>query len=802
MFQDLRYAIRLMIKKPGFTLIAVATLAVGIGLNSAIFSVVNSVILRPLPYRDSDRLVQIWSRNLSEGGENGVVSPADFLDWRKQARSFERASAYNIWRTKLAAAEGMAQVNGASVTGDFFETLGVAPQMGRMFSTEEERPDKNQVVVISHSFWQTRLGGKPDVIGQTLNLSETPYTIIGVLRDNYRHPEPIWDQTEEVWRPLTLREGAQRDWSYLRAVGRLKQGVMLQQAQAEMTMIAAQLERAYPGSNTLRGAALVPLQKQFTGDIRSLLLVLQGAVALVLLIACVNIANLLLARVAAREQEMAIRAALGAGRLRIVRLLLTEGLVLAGLGGAFGLLLARWGVDFLVSLAPREYFRLTDVRLDGRALAFTLLLSLLTVLLFGLAPALQAVRTNINEALSGGARARRERGLRGILVVGEIALALVLLIGAGLLLRSLAHQQNVALGFNAENLLTMQIELPASIETPQIAHFYDQLLSRLKSLPGVKDAAVTGSMPLTQLNSASTAATIVGQPDPKDGAPRTAFYRVVSPGYFGAMGIRLSKGRAFNERDTANSSPVIIVNEAFARQFLQGIDPLGQKIIPGVSSDNNPSRPREVVGVVADIRHAGLLIEPEPEMYLPHAQDPADLVTLVVRTIGAPEKMTAGVQSAVWEIRKDVSLAQVRSVGQILWELVTKPRFNLLLLGSFAVVALILASVGIYGVMSYTVAQTTREIGIRIALGAHTRDVMKPVILQGIRWTSLGVAIGLASAFGLTRLMKSLLVGVEVTDAATFVSVALLLATVAIVACWIPARRATKVDPMIALRTE
>jgi predicted permease len=545
--------------------------------------------------------------------------------------------------------------------------------------------------------------------------------------------------------------------------------------------------------------ALVPLRKQFTGDIRSLLLILQGAVALVLLIACVNIANLLLARVAAREQEMAIRAALGAGRLRIVRLLLTEGLVLAGLGCAFGLLLARWGVDFLVSLAPREYFRLTDVRLDGWALAFTLVLSLLTVLIFGLAPSLQAVRANINEALSGGGHAIRERGMRGFLVVGEIALALVLLIGAGLMLRSLANQRNVALGFNAENLLTMQIELPSSIDLPQIAHFYDQLLSRLKALPGVKDAAVTGSLPLTQLNNQSTSATIVGQPEPKDGAPRTAFYRVISPGYFGAMGIRLSKGRAFNERDTVDSPPVIIVNEAFARRFLQGVDPLGQKVIPGKSSDINPSRPRQVVGVVADVRHAGLLVEPEPEMYLSFAQDPWDLVTLVVRTTGAPEKMTAAVQNAVWETRKDVSLAQVRSLSQILWELVTKPRFSLLLLGSFAIVALILAAVGIYGVMSYTVAQTTREIGIRMALGARTLDVMKPVMLQGIRWTSLGVVIGLAAAFGLTRLMKSLLVGVGATDTATFVSVALLLAIVALVACWIPARQATNVDPMTAL---
>ncbi|MBO0862394.1 MAG: ABC transporter permease [Chloracidobacterium sp.] len=802
MYQDLRYSIRLLIKKPGFTLIAVATLAVGIGLNSAIFSVVNSVLLRPLPYKDSDRLVQIWSRDLRKGGKNSVISPADYLDWRKQARSFERVSAYNISRAKMATSEGVRQINGAAVTGDFFETLGVTPQLGRAFSINDEQPDKNHVLIISHSFWQTRLGGKTDVIGQTLNLDNISYTIIGVLKGDYRHPEPTWDQTAEFWRPLTLREGERRNWLFLRAIGRLNSGVALEQAQSEMTVIASQLEQAYPKSNANRGATLVSLRRQFTGEIRSLLLILQGAVALVLLIACVNIANLLLARMAAREQEMAIRAAVGAGRLRIVRLLLAEGLTLACLGCAFGLLLARWCMDFLVSLAPREYFRLTDVGLDGWALAFTLLLSLLTVSLFGLAPALHAVRININDTLGDGRSARATRGLRGLLVAGEIALALVLLIGAGLMLRSLANQQNVELGFNSENMLTMQIELPTSIEAPQIVQFYDGLLSRLKTLPGVAEAAVTVSLPLAQSNSQSTSAAVVGQPELKDGAPRIAFYRVVSPGYFGAMGIRLSKGRAFNERDTMDSPPVIIVNETFARRFLQDVDPLRQKIIPGISSAVNPSRPREVVGVVADVRHEGLLIEPQPEMYLTYAQDPLYFAALVVRTTGAPEKMAAAVQHAVQETRSDVSLSQVRSLRQILWELVTKPRFSLVLLGSFAIVALILAAMGIYGVMSYTVTQTTREIGIRMALGAQSIDVMKPVMLQGIRWTSLGVVIGLATSFGLTRLIKSFLVGIGPTDATTFISVALFLAAVALVACWIPARRATRVDPMTALRTE
>jgi putative ABC transport system permease protein len=802
MFQDLRYAIRLMIKRPVFTLIAITTLAVGIGLNTAIFSVVNSVILRPLPYRDSDRLVQIWARDALDGGKNSVVSPADFLDWRKQAQSFERISAYNISIARMSTAEGSVKINGASITGDFFETLGVAPQLGRAFSIEDENADRNRVVVISNNFWKTRLGGKSDVLGQTLTLNENPYTIIGVLRADYRHPEPNWDQTAEFWRPLTLREGAMRGSLYLRAIGRLKQGVTLEQAQAEMTTIAWNLAQAYPRYNTNRGTALVPLHKQFTGDIRLLLLVLQGAVAFVLLIACVNIANLLLARVAAREQEIAIRAALGAGRWPIIRLLLTEGMVLAVLGCAAGLLLARWGVDFLVSFAPREYFLITPVRLDGWALLFTLLLSLLTVLLFGLAPALQAVRTNLNEALSGNSRATRGRGLRGLLVVAEIALALVLLIGAGLMLRSVAHQLNVALGFNAENLLTMQVDLPGSIKGDQIALFYDQLLSRLDNLPGVSGAAVTGSLPLTPLNSMSTGTSVVGQPEPKDGIPRMAFFRIISPGYFGTMGMRLSKGRVFDERDLWESPPVVIVNETFVKRFLQGIEPLGQQIHPGLSPDDKPSRPREIIGVVTDVRHAGLLIDPDPEMYVPYAQHPDSLMVLTVRTTGKPEEMAMVVQKNAWEIQKTVSLAQVRTMRQIMWELVAKPRFNLLLLGSFAVVALILAAVGIYGVISYTVAQTTREIGIRLALGAQPRDVMMLVMMQGIRWTSLGLVIGLACAYGLTRFMGSLLAGVGATDAVTFASVALLLASVALAACWIPARRATRVDPITALRHE
>jgi len=802
MFQDLRFAIRLLARSPGFTLLAVITLAAGIGLNSAIFSVVNSVMLRPPPYREPGRLAQIWSRDTREGGENGVVSPADFLDWRKQSQGFESMSAYRIWRTSFATAEGAAQINGAYVSSNFFETLGVAPRLGRAFALEEEQPGADHVVIVSYDFWQGRLGGRPDVIGHTLILDEVPHTIIGALGPEFRHPEPLWDQTAQIWRTLPLREGQERGSQYLRAIGRLKRGVAIEQAQAEMSAIASRLEQAYPASNTYRGVGLVSLREQFTSEVRRPLLILQGAVVFVLLIACVNVANLLLSRNSAREQEMAIRAALGAGRLRLIRLSLAEGLVLAASGAAAGLLLARWGLDFLISLAPREYFRLADVRMDGWALAFTLALSLLTILIFGLAPGRQAAKIDINDVLKQGRRGSRGQSLRGVLVATEIALAVALLAGAGLTLRSLAHLQNIRLGFDAENLLTMQIDPPKAIEGEQVTAFYERLLARVEALPGVKSAAITLSLPLAQMNNMSSGVTIVGQPEPGDGIPPVAFYRAVSPGYFRTMGIPLLSGRDFNERDRKGATQVAIVNEVFARRYLQGADPVGHKIITDLSSGDEDNKPVDIVGVVADARHAGLQIEPEPEIYVAHAQDGWRAMTLAIRTEGKPELMAPSAQSAIWEVERNASISRVSAMNRILWELLTRPRFMLVLLGVFATVALLLAAIGVYGVMSYTVAQTTREIGVRMALGAQTRDVMRLVMWHGMRWTLAGVGIGLAAALGLTRLMMSLLPGVRPNDPATFAGVSLLLVAVAIAACYLPARRATKVDPMIALRYE
>ena len=797
--QDLRFGARVLLKNPGFTLVAVITLALGIGANTAIFSVVNTVLLRPLPYREPERLAQIWESK--RDGGNNVISPDNFLDWQEQAKSFEGLSIYDVWLPAISMTGTTEQIVGISASSNFFSLLGVTPQLGRIFAPDEEKAGQDRVVVISHSFWQNRLGGRADVIGEKLTLDQSSYTIVGVLRPGFRHLSLIFDQYPVIFRPFDVKTVAnQRAAHYLSGIGRLKTGVNLEQAQAEMTSIARQLEEAYPETNRDWGVNLVALHQEVTGSISPILLILQGTVAFVLLIACVNVANLMLSRVVARQREMAVRMALGAGRWRIIRLLLTEGAALAIIGGAFGLLLACWGVDVLVSLAPPDIPRREEIGVDLRALGFTFLVSLLTALFFGLLPALQATRANLNDALKEGSRSgfRRQR-LRGVLVVGEIALALVLLVGSGLLLHSLIRLQNVNPGFDTENLLTMRVGLPApeARDEQQIVSFYQQILARLEILPGAKAAALTSSVPFAGSHTWSTNFKIEGQPVEPGREPMSG-WRLISPAYFDTMSIPLRAGRAFNDRDTLASLGVTIINESFARQYFPNVNPIGRTIIPKWK----PERPRQIVGVVSDFKHRGLARDAAPEIYVPFTQQTWSSMALVVRASAEPENIQVDVQKAIWEVDQRAPISNIHTMKQILGDQVSHSRFNTLLLGIFSALALILAAIGIYGVMSYAVRQRRHEIGVRMALGAQNIDVVWLVVRQGLKLTLLGIAIGLASAYGLTRLMTNLLFNVSATDPLTFAGVALLLMTVALLACWIPARRATKVDAMIALRHE
>jgi putative ABC transport system permease protein len=790
-WQDLRYGARMLKKKPGFTLIAALTLSLGIGLNATLFSVVNAVILRQLPYWEPDRLLQLWQHDRRKGIAETPVSYADYLAWRAQARSFTGLAAYNVRYAAFSTGDGAIEVAGVMISGNFLATLGATPQLGRVYTPEEERPDQSGIVIVSHQFWQSRLGGRPDVIGQTIMLDERPHTVIGVLRSDYRHPEVFFDKSAEIFLPLSLREDDRRH--ALRVIGRLQPGVATEQARTEMTAIARKQELAFPQSNTDWGAYVTPLSERRGGKVRRALFVLQGAVGFVLLIACVNLANLLLTRVASREKEMAIRAALGAGRLRLMWLLLTESLWLALLGGLGGLLLALWLVDWLPAVAPRELTNLGEVRMDGQVLGFALLLSLLTMFVFSFAPVLQGTRTNLNEVLKSAPSAPPGKRLRGSLVVAEITLTMVLLTGAGLMLRSLLRLQNVPLGFDAENLLLMQASLPRSVSDS--ASVYQQLLAQIETLPGVQSAALTSSAPLSRYLNFRTDFTIDGQPAPAPNKTPVVGLRFISPNYFRTMRIPLVAGRTFTEADISTAPHVAVVNEAFVRRHLSGLAALGRKLRRGETTD-------EIVGVVSDFKYEGLQTEAEPEIYIPHAQNGFGGMALVVRTRAQPEHFAAAVQRAVWQVEKNTVLSRVTTMNNLLSEVTARPRFILFMLGVFALVALLLTGIGVYGVLAYTVAQNTREIGVRMALGAKPRDALKLTLWQGMRLALLGVGLGLVGALALTRLLKTLLFSVSATDPLTFAMIALILVFVALLAALAPARRATKVDPVVALRCE
>ncbi|MFP5265264.1 MAG: ABC transporter permease [Blastocatellia bacterium] len=796
--QDLRYGVRVLLKSPGFTAVAVIALALGIGANTAVFSVVNAVLLKPLPYKDSDRLVLMTGASLETGQLRGSVSPPDFLDYREQNTTLERLAAVAGASFSLTGGAEPERVQSARVSEGFFEALGVDPAYGRTFTSEEEQAGRDQVVILGNGLWRRRFGADPNVLGQAITLNDKSYLVVGVMPEGFQYPRDA-----ELWVPFAFKtpQTSVRRFHYLRPVGRLKQGVSLQQAQADLTSIARRLAEQYPDSNRDYGAGIVSMTERVVGDMRQPLWVLSGAVGFVLLIACANVANLLLARASARQKEIAVRSALGASRGRVARQLLTESMLLSAFGGALGLLVAWWGVKGLVALSSDNIPRVKEVGIDGRVLGFTALVSLVTGIAFGLIPAIQASRADLNETLKEGARSAATalgQWVRRALVVFEVAIALFVLVGAGLMIKSFMRLSEVDPGFEPGNVLTMQVALTQGKypDAIQRVNFFRQLIHRLEALPGVRAAGTISQLPMSGQNN-DTRFFIEGKPDDRNN-PTYANSRVASPDYFRALGIPLLKGRYFSEADSETTPKVVIISESFAREFFPGEDPIGQHI----AIDNGDEWKGEIIGVVGNIRHNGLAVEPWREMYVNQYQAPIGETNLVVSAGSDPAALTSAIKGEVQAMDKDVPLYAVRSMERLVSESVAQPRFRTLLLTIFAAVALVLAAVGIYGVMSYYVTQRTREIGIRMALGASSKDVLRLVVGQGMALAVSGVAVGLAGAFLLTRLMASLLYQVSAGDPATFAVISITLTAVALLASYIPARRATKVDPMVALRYE
>lgn len=805
LLQDLRYGFRMLLNRPGFTLIAMMSLGLGLGANTAIFSLIDAVLLRPLPFPEAERLVMVWEDATSVGFPRNTPAPANYADWKAQNEVFEDMAAID-WRSLSLAEDGEPeQAEAQGVTANFFSLLGVAPVLGRVFTPEEDQPGRDAVAVLSHGLWQRRFGGDPAVVGREILLDGQKRTVIGVM--------PPWgrflSQDTDLWLPMafTPQQLANRGGHYLTVVARMKRGVTLEQARADIASITARIRQDHPREASNLGSVVISLREQLTGNVRPALIVLLVAVGFVLLIACANIANLLLARGAARRREIAVRTALGAGRGRIVRQLLTESVLLAAAGGVLGLLVAWLSFSFLRQIVPENMTAHAGVRIDAGVFGFTVLLSLLTGIIFGLAPALQAAKVDLNEALKqGGGRAGSGAGsqrLRSVLVVAEIALALVLLVGAGLLIQTFLKLRALDIGVTPEKVLTMRTPLSRSKygELAKRTAFYEQVLERVRALPGVVSAGYATAVPLTW-KGGTNGFTVEGR---EPGPGQDANSRQASVGYMETLGVRLRQGRFFNDRDDAQALPVGIINETMARQYWSSDENAAGKRFK-VGGPDSPAPWVTVVGVIQDIKEMGLEAPPKAAMFFPYRQQPDRLWNmprdLVVRTEGDPLNVSEAVRQAIWSIDPAQPVTRIRTMDDIVSGEVAERRIGMTLLAAFAALALLLASLGIYGVLSYAVTQRRQEIGIRMALGADRRAVLRMVMKDGLRLAAAGATIGLGASYALTRLMAGLLFGVSASDPATIAGVTLLLAGVALLACYIPARRATRVDPMSALRCE
>ena len=801
--QDLRYGLRMLSNKPGFAAVAVLTLALGIGANTAIFSLINSVLLRPLPYPEPERLVMIEENE--KDGKSSNTSFATTKDWRERSQSFENISAVRDWSITLTGEGEPEMLHGMRVSSNYFSVLAVKPALGREFLPEEDRPATRRVVVLSQGLWERRFESDAEIVGKPIALGGQSFTVAGVMPKGFEDLiSARLFQKADLWAPLGYDETlpwACRTCRHIQAVARLRQGVSIQQASLEMNTISQNLLLEHPKEYAMAGVTIIPLLDKFVGAVRPALYVLLGAVGLVLLIACANVANLLLARATQRQKEIAIRSALGAGSGRIVRQLLTESVMLSMMGAAVGLMLVWWGIELLVALSPPAILRLNEVNVDVRVLGFTLALSLLTGIIFGLAPALQVTKLDLNAALKEGARGSAGAGhrLRNLLAVSEIALALVLLVGAGLLVRSFLRVLDVTPGFAPANLVTMNVSANGTryADDAKVRAFYDDVLQRVAALPGVEAAAVVSNLPLGG-NKDMYGFHVEEKPlaNPEE-APSAERY-VVSPDYLRAMRVPLLAGREFTERDGPTAPLVVLISESTARSVWPDEDPIGKRVRMG-----GPDGPlRTIAGITGNVSHYGLDTPPGLEVYVPEAQWTSSDMQLVVRTQANPKTVVEAVRSEIRAVDKDLPIYRVATMEQLVSGSVGERRFTLVLLSLMALLAATLAALGIYSVMSYSVTQRTREIGIRMALGAKSSDVLKLVVGQGILLALTGVGIGLGAAAALTQVMSSLLYGVSAHDPLTFSVIAAVLMGLAAMACYIPARRATKVDPMVALRYE